>query len=87
MEIQYSRNFIKEFRKCPENIKNSFKIRLSVFIQDEHSPILKNHILIGKFKGYSSINITGDWRAIFKAAENNELIIFTDIGTHSKLYS
>ena len=39
---------------------------ISVFIEDEYSPVLNNHRLIGDFKGLRSINVSGDWRAIFQ---------------------
>jgi len=85
MNIEYSQKFIKEFEKCPKNIKRAFVIRLEIFIKDDHSPILNNHSLSGKLKDFRSINISGDWRAVFEKNEN--IVYFIAIGTHSKLYS
>ena len=45
---------------------------------------LNNHILSGKWSGYRSINITGDWRAIFRETETG--VYFIVLGTHSQLY-
>lgn len=86
MQIEYSKRFIKEFEKCPVKIKTNFKIRLEVFIDDQNHPILNNHSLIGQLKNYRSINITGDWRAIFEEIDNSQIIYFVAIGTHSQLY-
>ena len=87
MKIEYSQKFIKEFEKCPKNIKNAFLIRLEIFIKDDRSPILNNHSLSGKLKSFRSININGDWRAVFEEIENKKIAYFVAIGTHSKLYS
>jgi addiction module RelE/StbE family toxin len=86
MEIKYSRQFIKEFKKCPVKIKSNFKKRLEFFINDKYLPILNNHPLNGEYDNCRSINITGDWRAIFREADNGEIIYFHAIGTHSQLY-
>lgn len=87
MKIEYSRQFIKEYKKCPENIKQAFKIRLQIFINNKNDLILNNHNLSGQLKKYRSININGDWRAIFQEIDSSEIVYFVAIGTHSKLYS
>jgi len=87
MKIEYSKKFIKDFRNCPEYIKNKFKSRLEIFIQDRSDVILNNHVLLGELKRYRSINITGDWRVIFEDIDNGEIAYFVSIGTHSQLYN
>jgi len=87
VRIEYSKKFIKEFKKCPAGIKTNFKKRLAIFINDQDNPILNNHPLIGELKNYRSINITGDWRAIFEEIAGGQIIYFSAIGTHSQLYS
>jgi len=42
--------------------------------------------LTGKYKGFRSINITGDWRAVFRELKSGEIVYFDLLGTHSKLY-
>lgn len=87
MRIEYSKKFIKEFKKCPNKIKEAFKKRLLVFIDNEYDPTLNNHCLSGELKDYRSINITGDWRAIFQKIDAKEIAYFVAIGTHNKLYN
>ena len=87
MQIEYSKTFIKKLKKCPVNVKNNFKKRLEIFIDDQYNSILNNHPLIGALKSYRSINITGDWRAIFEEINDGKIIYFVAIGTHSQLYS
>lgn len=85
-EIDYSKNFDKELKKAPLEIKIAFRQRLNHFIQDQFHPALKNHSLKGRLKRFRSINITGDWRAIYSIAKENKVIIFEILGTHSQLY-
>lgn len=87
MQIEYSKKFIKEFKKCPTNIKTNFKARLEIFADDRYNPILNNHPLTGELRNYRSINITGDWRAIFEEMNGSQIAYFVAIGTHSQLYS
>ncbi len=87
MQIEYSKKFIKEFKKCPPKIKIAFKNRLKIFIDNPHNSILSNHNLSGKLKKYKKININANWRAIFQETTKEKVIYFVAIGTHSKLYS
>lgn len=84
MEIKFSADFHKQYGKANEKIKIAFQKRLELFQQNPHNLLLKNHPLTGKLKGFRSINITGDWRAIFTEKSNS--ITFELLGTHSQLY-
>lgn len=87
MQIEYSKKFIKEFKKCPVYIQDCFKVRLKIFIDKPNHSVLHNHPLIGKLNGYRSFNINSDWRAIFEELETGKIVYFIAIGTHSQLYS
>lgn len=86
--IDYSRKFLKQLKNSPIEIKVAFRKRLELFLQDPFHPQLNNHALTGKFSGYRSINVTGDWRAIFSefVDESGRAVIFEIVGTHSQLY-
>lgn len=86
--IDYSRKFLKQLKKSPLEIKIAFRKRLELFLQDPFHPQLNNHALTGKFSGYRSINVTGDWRAIFSEfeGESGKVVIFEIVGTHGQLY-
>lgn len=86
MQINFSGKFIKMLAKAPVKIQKAFNERLDIFLRDQFCPILNNHQLAGKYKEFRSINITGDWRAIFKEFKNNDSVVFYLIGTHSGLY-
>ena len=86
MEIRYSRQFVKQFKKLPNDIKKAFKERLKIFLDDNYHPILCRHKLKGDFVGCHSLNVTGDFRAIFKEFDDEEIIVFSEIGNHHQLY-
>lgn len=85
MRIIEHRKFYKQFTKLPKEIKEKFKERYLIFLANQYDPILDNHPLHPPFAGSRSINITGDYRAIFKQV-SDDLIIFTEIGTHHELF-
>ncbi len=86
MKVRLHKKFEKRYVKLPHEIRAHFKERRDIFILDSFHPLLQNHALKGKYQGYRSINITGDYRAVYKL-ENDNLALFVDIGTHSELYS
>lgn len=84
MPINFAKTFRKQYDKAEQKIKSTFDARFELFLINPFHPQLNNHALTGKFKGYRSINITDDWRAIY--SENRGAIIFELLGTHSQLY-
>ncbi len=47
MKIQYSKRFVKEFKKCPKRVQSAFIKRSEFFIEDKNHPLLYNHKLSG----------------------------------------
>lgn len=87
--VDYSKKFQKQLKKAPVEIQEAFLKRRELFLEDPLNPILNNHSLIGAHLGKRSINITGDWRAIYSETEDEEgeiSINFHLLGTHSQLY-
>ena len=86
MKIKFTSKFKKQYRKAPKKVRKAFERRLDLFIKDKRHPLLSNHSLSGKLRGYRSINVSGDWRALFKEFKNGELLFFEFLGKHSGLY-
>lgn len=85
MQFLTNREFDRKYIKLNIKIKEKFKERRDLFNREPNSQILNIHKLSGEYNGMWSINITGDYRAIFDKQENG-LIIFINIGTHSELF-
>jgi len=84
MRLNYKQKFIKLYAKSPSKIQRAFDRRIKLFKNEPNNRLLNNHNLKGKYGGLRSINITGDWRAIFK--QTGDLFTFLLLDTHSNLY-
>jgi len=85
MRIILHRNFEKKFVKLHSKLKERFKERRNLFLENPLHPQLSNHPLGGKRIGQWSINITGDWRAVY-VFQDKHTVVFIDLDTHSNLY-
>jgi addiction module RelE/StbE family toxin len=83
-KITFHNKFWKIYDKLPKNIQKKTQERITLFSQSPFHPLLKNHKLSGEFRNHHSINITGDYRAIYIENQNN--YIFQILGTHSEIY-
>lgn len=84
MKVILAGSFMKDLRKAPRHIFEQFKERRDIFLKDAYHPLLRNHPLHGEWAGHRSINVTGDYRAIFHI--KGDVNIFVRIGTHGELY-
>jgi addiction module RelE/StbE family toxin len=66
-------------------VRIQFKKRLKLFIEDPHYPLLENHSLHGEWRKFRSINITGNYRALYRYI-NDDVTEFFIIDTHNNLY-
>ena len=85
MDYHLHRNFVKSYRKLPAKLRKLVKEKLTLFCKKPFAQELNNHSLSGKYQGRRSINITGDYRAVYKDISRNE-VIFLALETHSHLY-
>jgi addiction module RelE/StbE family toxin len=85
MIIETTKSFDKQYAKLDAKIKAAFKNRLQVFVVAPFDNRLRNHALKGKYLGYRSIDVTGDFRALY-TVKGNTVTIFAFIGSHSQLY-
>lgn len=86
MKIRQSRRFIKQLAQQPQKVQNAFYLRLELFEEDPYNPLLRQHALSGRLKGFYSINVTGDVRAIYEIIDDDKIYLYDMIGTHSQLY-
>jgi toxin HigB-1 len=85
MKIHFHRNFDKRFAKLPTKIQKKATEKILLFSSHPFNEILRNHALLGKYLGFRSINITGDFRAVYNPLSDDEAL-FIDIGNHNQLY-
>ncbi|MGH8715172.1 MAG: type II toxin-antitoxin system RelE/ParE family toxin [Burkholderiales bacterium] len=80
--------FRKQYLKADKKIRTAFAQTIELFVEEPDHPILRNHLLREKFAGYRSINITDDYRAVFRETKSGDrtTITFHMIGTHDEPY-
>lgn len=65
MKIVFKKSFDKSKSKLDLFVRRKLTERLLMFENNPFHELLLNHALTGEYAGYRSINITGDYRAIF----------------------
>ena len=88
MNVVYDKLFFDKLKKVDVRIQKSVKEKMLLFSKDPNSPQLNNHPLRDKYKGYRSIDITNDYRAIYQETKigDNTVAYFIALGTHKELY-
>ena len=85
MILYFSTRFTKKQAKLPRPLQAKLRERLYLFADQPFAPILDNHPLHGKYVGYRSIDIAGNYRAIYEPIGDGAAH-FIIRGTHPELY-
>jgi len=83
--IDFTKDFSKQFKVLLPKQKERFYERIDLFKKNPHDKALRDHALKGKYRGYRSIDIEGNLRALYYV-KGDRIVIFGFIGTHSQLY-
>lgn len=88
MIVKYSPTFLKVFKKVDVRIRKSFKQKILIFSKNPSDLQLNNHELTKQWHGHRSIDITADYRAVYKEKTLKEEAVahFVTLGTHEQLY-
>ena len=81
MQILYSAEFKKQFRKLPKPIQELAIIKEEIFRQDQHHSMLRTHKLQGRMAGFLAFSINFRYRIIFRYSSVDE-VRFYYIGGH-----
>lgn len=84
MNVLFKKKFKKQLQKLPTKVEQKFVDRLTLFVSNQHSPVLRVHTLLGSRYPFQSMNFTADYRALFLVVDDT--VVFYEIGTHSELY-
>ena len=81
MDIIYTAEFIRLFKKLPLDIKKEAEKKEVIFKKDPFDSRLKTHKLGGKLKGCSAFSISYQYRIIFEFGRN-KVVYFHTVGNH-----
>lgn len=82
MEIIYSPNFIKNYKRLPNVIKDKAEEKEIIFRKNPFDNRLKTHKLSGELVDFWSFSVDYHYRIIFEFKSKNT-VIFHKIGSHS----
>jgi len=85
MQSVNDRIFERQYKKLPRGLRDKMWERLSLLVADNFNPLLNDHELGPPFVSYRSINITGDYRLVYKRI-NTDTYYLRAVGTHHQLY-
>lgn len=88
MIIKFSKKFDKSYQKLNIKIQDKFNEKLIIFENNKLDVTLNIHSLKWEYLWFSSMNVTWDYRAIYKQYSDwsYEFVEFVNIWTHSQLY-
>lgn len=87
--IRWSSKFKKDVRKCQKQGKNMelFKAVNDYLIQSVPLPQAnRDHLLTGEWKGHRECHIMPDWLLIYRIIEEEGIIEYIRMGSHSDLF-
>ena len=81
MNIEYSPEFVRRFKKLPSDLKLKALEKEKIFRKNNYDPSLRTHKLSGKLLGRLAFWIDYENRIIFSKI-NSKLIRFLSVGCH-----
>jgi addiction module RelE/StbE family toxin len=84
MQVRFKTSFHKDYRKLAKPLREKCDERLMLFQAERSHSLLDDHPLHGEYTGCRSVNIIGDYRAIY--FEEKGAFWFIRVGTHAELY-
>lgn len=85
MRFSEHRVFERQYKKLSDELRKKVGERLALLIADERNLLLNDHKLNPPFEGYRSINITGDYRLVYKKLAR-DVYFLRAVGTHHQLF-
>jgi proteic killer suppression protein len=81
-KIQYSKAFLKQFKKLSPDLKRKTKEAIKRFEKNPKDLSLKAHKLTGRLDNFYSFSIDYKFRIIFEIDKQLGQIIFLKVGGH-----
>jgi len=85
MIVTAHRSCERQIKKLSKSVRAKLWERLTLLNSEEYNPLLNDHKLNPPYDGYRSINITGDYRLVYKKL-GADTYYLRAVGTHHELY-
>ncbi len=81
MTIRYKQSFLRQLRKLPVALQEETKVKVALFREDPHHPMLKTHKLHGVLQGHWSFSVNYRFRVVF-LYESENTVVLLKVGDH-----
>ncbi|MBU0705602.1 type II toxin-antitoxin system mRNA interferase toxin, RelE/StbE family [Patescibacteria group bacterium] len=85
IEVEYNRDFLKDFKKLPKNIRKKLGELEEIFRENPFHPELHSKGLHGKLRDFYSFRITRDYRVVYLFTDENKAL-FLLVGHRKDIY-
>lgn len=85
MQIHYTSDFVKSFKKLPKPIQELAIRQEEIFRKNPNDPRLHRKALKGQLKGLFSFRVTRNYRVLF-AKKEKDIYLFYEIGDRKYVY-
>jgi len=85
MNIRVNNHFEKKYKKLPKLVKEKAKKRELIFKHNPFDSRINTHKLHGSRKNEWAYSVDFSYRITFIFIKN-DIVLYTDIGTHDELY-
>lgn len=85
MQVLRHHVFKRQWQKLSRKLQEKAEEQIIFLISNEFDERLNNHKLKPPYESYRSINVTGDYRLVYKRIEKNTYYLRA-VGTHHQLY-
>ena len=83
MRVQYTRSFLKDYKKLPNDIQKSFEEKLELLFNNFHHPSLRTKKIKGAGDKIWEASVTMNYRLTFQLEA--DAMLLRRIGTHDIL--
>jgi mRNA interferase YafQ len=86
LTLKTTKRFEKDYKKSIKSGRDMSRLKRVMFWIANQHPLpseLRDHKLIGNYKGRRECHLAGDWLLIYKLEE--DMVIFERTGSHSEL--
>ncbi len=85
-KIEYGTKFLHSLHKLPIDIQQKAEMREEIFKVNAFDPRLNTHKLHGKDADKWAYSVDYEYRIKFVFLDDNDGVLYLDIGTHDEVY-
>ena len=85
MYFDRDNTFKRQYKKLPNEVKEKVGQRLALLVHNFRNPLLNDHKLGPPYETFRSINVTGDYRLVYRKI-GTDTYYLRAVGTHHQLY-